>query len=190
MHKTIHASLILLVVLIAPRAFGGFVATVNVGAAMPSLEVGNLSEGGDAGFILGGSLGLRTRDLIQWDVVEGFFATADQSDALGSYTARNWGIGTGVRFGIFGGDSWIRPYASLGIGAGGTRIEAGGLSEEPETGFQWNVGVGFLLRPTEAGALGVRYRYHSSSVPSVLGIPLTDVNVNLHTITAEFLFGN
>ena len=59
MHKTIHASLILLVVLIAPRAFGGFVATVNVGAAMPSLEVGNLSEGGDAGFILGGSLGWR-----------------------------------------------------------------------------------------------------------------------------------
>jgi hypothetical protein len=39
-------------------------------------------------------------------------------------------------------------------------------------------------------AVGARYRYRSSSIPSFLSLPGPDVNVNLHTIAVEFVFGD
>ena len=180
---------ILLPISIAPNAFAGFVSAASFGVVMPSLEAGNLEEAGDAGYVLGASLGWRFGDIFQWDVVDLYYMSADQDDGLGIYTASNYSAGTGIRLGSFG-DSRLQPYVSFGIAASRTDLEVSGLTSSADWGFEWNAGAGLLFSLSDSLALGVRYRYRSSSIPSVLGIPLNDVNVNLHTIAAEVSFGN
>ena len=187
--KTIHAGFILLVVLIVPRAFGGFVATVNVGAAIPSLEVGDVEETGDSGFDIGGSIGFRLSDVVQWDAVELHYMSADQNDSFGSYEASNLVLGTGFRVGMFSHSSRLHPYVSFGVGGSQVTIEGSGLYAR-QWGFEWNVGAGLLLNVTEQTALGFRYRYRRTSTDDLLGLSILDnVNVNIQTMGIEFAFG-
>ncbi len=168
----------------------GLVGTASVGVVMPNLEAGGVEEAGDSGYIFGGSIGWRFGGIVQWDTVETAYMSANQNDILGQYTTNNYSIGSGLRIGSFGGESRFHPYASFGVAGSRTDLEVGGFTAVAEWGFEWNAGAGLLFDLTDQMAVGARYRYRSSSIPSFLSLPGGDVNVNLHTIAVEFLFGD
>ena len=173
----------------ATYAFAGVVGTGSVGVAIPSLQIGDIEEGGDAGYMVGGSVGFRFSKWIQWDVLETYYMSADQHDQYESYmyTGSNWTVGSGFRFGQFSQDSRFHPYASIGLAGSRTNIESG-YSYTWQWGFEWNAGVGFLYDFGEETALGIRYRYRSTRISSLLGYPV-NLNVNIHTVGIEFAWG-
>jgi hypothetical protein len=171
-------------------ALAGLVASGSAGVVMPNLEAGSIEEAGDAGYVFGGSLGWRFGGIVQWDTVEAFYMSANQNDTLGQYTTNNYSIGSGLRIGSFGGESRFHPFLSFGVAGSRTDLEVAGLTEVAEWGFEWNAGAGLLFDITDSMAVGARYRYRSSAIPSFLGLPGADVNVNLHTIAVEFVFGD
>jgi len=171
-----------LMVFSSSAALAGLVATASIGTAIPSVEQGGVQFDGDAGFNLGASLGIRIGDMIQWDAIEVNYMSSDQVDNLfGNYTAKDTTIGTGVRVGLFGGNSRFHPYASIGIG--GTRIDV-----VDQWGFEWNVGGGILFDLTDSLAVGVRYRYRGAKIDSS-GISGSDLDVNTQTVAFEVVFG-
>ncbi len=171
-------------------ALAGLVGTASAGVVMPNLEASSVEEAGDSGYAFGGSIGWRFGGIVQWDTVEAAYMSANQNDNLGQYTANNYSIGSGLRIGGFGGESRLHPYASFGVAASRTDLDVGGLTAVAEWGFEWNAGVGLLFDLTDEMAVGARYRYRSTSIPSFLSLPGRDVNVNLHTIAVEFVFGD
>ena len=171
-------------------ALAGLVASGSVGVVMPNLEAGGIEEAGDSGYIFGGSIGWRFGGIVQWDTVESFYMSANQNDNLGQYTTNNYSIGSGLRIGSFGGESRFHPFLSFGVAGSRTDLEISGLTAVAEWGFEWNAGAGLLFAISDQMAVGARYRYRSSSIPSFLGLPGADVNVNLHTIAVEFVFGD
>jgi hypothetical protein len=187
---TLGALILALSFSLPTAALAGLVGSASVGVVMPNLEAGGVEEAGDSGYIFGGSLGWRFGNVVQWDTIEAFYMSANQSDNLGQYTANNYSIGSGLRIGSFGKESRFHPYASFGVAGSRTDFEAGGFTLAAEWGFEWNAGVGLLFDLTDQTAAGVRYRYRSTSIPSFLGLPGLDVNVNLHTIAVEFAFGD
>lgn len=187
--KTAPLSLIL-IIFSSTYAFSGVVGTGSVGVALPSLESGNSEEGGDAGYMVGGSIGWRFSGWVQWDILETYYMSADQHDSYEGYmyTGSNWTIGSGLRFGRFTADSRFHPYVSGGVAGSRTTIESGSVYIW-QWGFEWNAGVGFLYDVGESTGLGIRYRYRSTDIPSILGYPV-DLNVNIHTVAVEFVWGS
>jgi len=190
MHKLSSLLLAAAMISLPTVASAGMVTSVGIGVAMPSLEVNNFEEAGDSGFDIGGSIGFRFSDMVQWDTLEFHYLSADQNDGFGAYEANNLAVGTGFRVGSFGGESRLHPYASFGIGGSRTTIEGAGVYAW-QWGFEWNAGVGLLYDISDQMALGVRYRYRSTSIDYIFGVVLLDdVSVNIHTIGLEFAFGN
>ena len=171
-------------------AVAGLVATASAGAVMPNLSAGSFEGTGDAGYVFGASLGWRFGDYVQWDTVEASYMSANQNDDLGQYTADNYSIGSGFRIGSFGDGSRFHPFVSFGVAGSRTDLNVSGLTAVAEWGFEWNAGAGLIFDLTDQMAVGARYRYRSTSIPSFLGLPSGDVNVNLHTVAVEIVFGN
>ncbi len=170
-------------------AVAGLVATASAGAVMPNLSAGSFEGTGDAGYVFGASLGWRFGDYVQWDTVEASYMSANQKDALlGQYKTDNHSIGSGFRIGSFGDGSRFHPFVSFGVA--GSRTDLDGIAQLAEWNFEWNAGAGLIFDLTDQIAVGARYRYRSTSIPSILGVPVNDVNVNLHTVAVEFVFGN
>ena len=171
-------------------AVAGLVATASAGAVIPNLSAGSVEEAGDAGYVFGASLGWRFGDYVQWDTVEASYMSANQNDDLGQYTTDNYSIGSGFRIGSFGDGSRFHPFVSFGVAGSRTDLNVSGLTAVAEWGFEWNAGAGLIFDLTDQMALGARYRYRSTSIPSILGVPVNDIDVNLHTVAVEFVFGN
>ena len=167
-------------------AVAGLVATASAGAVMPNLSAGSFEGTGDAGYVFGASLGWRFGDYVQWDTVEASYMSANQNDDLGQYTADNYSIGSGFRIGSFGDGSRFHPFVSFGVA--GSRTHLDGIALLTEWNFEWNAGAGLIFDLTDQMAVGARYRYRSTSIPSFLSLPSGDVN--LHTVAVEFVFGN
>ena len=166
-------------------AGNGLYATASIGPASDSTEMGGseLSSGG-TGYAVGGSVGARFGDFIQYDVWEVTYMSRSQP----GYTWSVLNVGTGFRFGAFAESSRLHPYLSAGIG--GSRAEENllGLANS-EWGFEWNVGGGVLVDITDSIALGVRYRYRSSAYDTLNGVSVPEVNLNIHQISFEVAFG-
>ena len=170
-------------------AVAGLVATASAGAVIPNLSAGSVEEAGDAGYVFGASLGWRFGDYVQWDTVEASYMSANQNDALlGQYKTDNHSIGSGFRIGSFGDGSRFHPFVSFGVAGSRTDLNVSGFPAVAEWGFEWNAGAGLIFDLTDQIAVGARYRYRSTSIPSFLSLPSGDVN--LHTVAVEFVFGN
>ena len=169
-------------------AVAGLVATASAGAVIPNLSAGSVEEAGDAGYVFGASLGWRFGDYVQWDTVEASYMSANQNDDLGQYTTDNYSIGSGFRIGSFGDGSRFHPFVSFGVAGSRTDLNVSGLTAVAEWGFEWNAGAGLIFDLTDQMAVGARYRYRSTSIPSFLSLPSGDVN--LHTVAVEIVFGN
>ncbi len=190
MRKLVNGLVLILVVSSSSNALAGLVGSVSVGAALPSVELLGVESGGDAGYMLGGSIGWRFGNLIQWDWVETYYMSGEQTDVSGSYTANNFSFGTGVRIGIFGDDSRFHPYASFGIAASETSTGELFNRYNWQWGFEWNAGVGFLVNITDRFAVGGRYRYRSTSISSDNAFSTNPLDINIHTIGGEIVWGH
>ena len=179
-----------LMVFSSSAALAGLVATASIGAAIPSLEQFDTTLDGDSGYSIGGSLGMRFGDMIQWDTAELSYQSADQNDIfLGQYTSSALTIGTGIRLGMFGDDSKFHPYVSFGLGGSRDNFESGGLDVITEWGFEWNAGGGILFDVTDSVSVGARYRYRSNSFDEAFGVPISEVTIGVHNISFEIAFG-
>lgn len=184
--RTFRNSLLLLAILPfnASTAAAGVVATANVGVAIPSLELEalNVSESGNSGYSVGGSLGFRFSDVVQWDTAEFTYQSADQSDiSIGQYTSSALSIGTGMRVGMFG-EGVFHPYVSYGVGGARLDFEQLGIDFISEWGFEWNVGAGLLIDLNDSVSMGARYRYRRSYMDEIFGVAI-------HNISLEISFG-
>lgn len=190
MRRVIESLVFLIGISISSSAAAGLVASLSAGAAMPNIESSvSQAERNSTGFLVGGGIGMRFGDFFQWDVAETYLM--GNEDDFGT-NAFNYSIGTGVRLGTFGGDSKFHPYASFGIGAG--RFSVGNFISPSawQWGFEWNTGVGVLYELSDEAALGFRYRYWSSSTSGwwdANSLSYHDLDVNIHTIGVEVLFG-
>ncbi len=191
--RAFRNSLLLLAILPfnASTAAAGLVTTANAGVAIPSLAVEslNLSESGNSGYSIGGSLGFRLGDVVQWDIAEFAYQSADQSDiTIGRYTSSALSIGTGMRVGMFG-EGAVHPYVSYGIGGARLDFERIGIDFISEWGFEWNVGAGLLIDLNDSVSMGARYRYRRSYLDEMFGIPISEITVGIHNVSLEILFG-
>lgn len=173
----------------APAATAEFVGGFELGLAVPSIEASGFEGNGNTGVDVGGFAGYRYSDILQWDVVELHYMSAAQDDAFGPYTTSNLALGTGVRLGLFGENSIVHPYFSMGVGGSRVNIEAAGVDFKVEWGFEWNVGIGVLVDASANTSMGVRYRYRTSSISDNPFVVADDIDINLHTIDFELVFG-
>ena len=190
MRKLVNGLVLILVVSSSSNALAGLVGSVSVGAALPSVEELGAESGGDAGYMLGGSIGWRFGNLIQWDWVETYYMSGEQTGVSGPFTANNVSLGTGVRIGSFGDDFRFHPYASFGIAASETSTGNLFSRDNWQWGFEWNAGIGFLYNVSDRFAIGARYRYRSTSISRNNALSLNPLDINIHTIGAEIMWGH
>lgn len=186
MRKLVNALVLLLFVSVSSNALAGLVGSLSVGTAIPNIEQLGVEYDGDAGYMIGGSIGWRFGNFVQWDWVETYYMSSENA----GYTTNNVAIGTGVRIGSFGEDSRFHPYVSFGIGASET--SEGDLFNigARQWGFEWNAGLGVLYNFSDRTALGLRYRYRSTSISSNNAFSFLPLDVNIHTIGAEIVWGH
>ena len=180
-------------ILASSVSHAGVVGSLSIGTAIPNVEELGVDYAGDAGYMVGGSVGWRFGDLFQWDWVETYYMAGDQTQDTGfgqvSYTASNISLGTGIRIGSFSDESKFHPYVSFGIA--GSRTSIGDLFN-PSTwqwGFEWNTGLGFLYKATPTTALGIRYRYRATSISGANALSPNSLDIGIHTIGAEIMWG-
>ena len=173
----------------APSAgLASLVGTVGGGVALPTLEAGGAQEDGQTGYEVGLSLGWQLNDWLRWDAFEFHYTGVDHDSAFGVFSTDSLAFGSGLRVGLFQRDRRLHPYVSAGV-AGNRLSHEQGPTDSYRWGLEWSAGGGFEYQLDPFTAVGVRYRYRSTTVDGLPGISSGDVRLNMHTVNLEFVFG-
>ena len=115
----------------------------------------------DGGYTLGGSIGFSLNDYFMFDLISLDYM---ENQALSSDNS-TLNIITELRAGLFGGDSPLKPYIALGVGASRASLDIAN-SQFPsltDWGLAWEAGAGIDCPLGDTNiSLGFFYRYRSS----------------------------
>ena len=187
--RLLGATLFVALLLCVPsHGHASLVGTVGGGVALPSLEAGGAQANSETGYEVGLSLGWQLNDWLRWDTFEFHYTGVDQDNVFGNFGTDSLAFGTGLRVGLFQRDWRLHPYVSAGVAGNRVSHEQGPI-DTYRWGLEWSAGGGIEFQLDYFTAVGVRYRYRSTKLDGLPGLPGGDVHLNAHTIGVEFVFG-
>ena len=188
MRKSLATSLLFVLLAFPSSALASLVGTAFGGVALPYIQADDIEADGDTGYDFGVSLGWQLNDWVRWDAFEFHYISVNNSNVLGNFTTDNLALGSSARVGIFKRDWRLHPYISAGVGGSRVSHEQGPVIVY-EWGLEWNAGGGVEFQLDHFTAVGVRYRYRSAKLDTLGSVPGSKIELNMHTIGAEFAFG-